>query len=159
MSAHAEDLTTVRRSITVNASAKHAFYVFTEEIGTWWPPHYHLLPGELAGTHVEPRAGGRMFDVNTAGDESTWGRVITWEPPRVFAFHWHIRPDWGLPDDDTPASRVTVTFTPVEGERTRVDLVHDELDRHGEGWETIRGGLESPNGWGMILEGFAKASG
>lgn len=148
-------LTSVSRSITVAATPEDSFRVFTEEIGSWWPPHYHLIPGYSA-THLEPRAGGRIFDTSDAGDESTWGRVIAWEPPRVFAFRWHIRPDWGLPDDDTPASRVTVTFTAIEDGRTRVDLVHDELDQHGDGWERIFAGLDSSNGWSMILDGYAK---
>jgi hypothetical protein len=113
------------------------------------------------GIHRDQRRGARrrrIFDVNTAGETSTWRRVITWEPPRAFAFHWHVRTDWGLPDDDTPASRVRVTFTPTDEGGTRVDLVHDELDRHGEGWDKIRGGLVSPNGWDMILEGFTRAT-
>lgn len=158
MNVDSDDVTTVRRTITVSAPAEHAFRVFTEEMGSWWPPHYHLIPGEYAATHVEPHAGGRVFDVNAEGETSTWGRVITWEPPRLFAFHWHIRTDWGLPDSDTPASRVRVTFTSLDDGRTRVDLVHDELDRHGEGWEKVHGALASPNGWDMILEGFASVT-
>jgi uncharacterized protein YndB with AHSA1/START domain len=150
--------TAVSRSIVVKAKPDHAFRVFTDGIATWWPPEHHLIEGELAGMGIEQRVGGRVYDVNTAGEECTWGRVIAWDPPSTFAFHWLIGPDWGVPHPDAPASRVTVTFTPVAGGSTKIELVHDELDRHGEGWEKVRDAVGGPNGWGMTLGLFAKVA-
>ncbi len=54
-----------------------------------------------------------------------------------------------------PASRITVTFTPVEDGRTRVELVHDQLDQHGEGWQRLRDAVGEEDGWALTLRRFA----
>lgn len=91
-----------------------------------------------------------------------WGRVLTWDPPREFAFSWLVGPDWGVPGPDAPGSRITVSFAPTEG-GTRVNLVHDRLDAHGPGWESVRDGVASDGGWPAGLRQYAavvsKASG
>ena len=46
-----------------------------------------------------------MWEENDAGSVCTWGRVLTWEPPRVFAFSWLIGPDWSVPGPDAEGSR------------------------------------------------------
>jgi hypothetical protein len=47
MTSHTTD-TSVQPSVVVSASQEHAFLVFTEGIGSWWPPDHHILQGELA---------------------------------------------------------------------------------------------------------------
>jgi hypothetical protein len=47
---------------------------------------------------------------------------------------------------------VEVRFTPEPGGRTRVDLEHRHLDRHGFDGERIRQAIDSPNGWGALLD-------
>lgn len=158
MTARTEDETAVRRSIEVAAPAGHAFAVFTEGMDTWWPRSHHVGAGELARVGVDPREGGRVWEQNEAGAVCTWGRVLTWDPPRTFAFSWQIGTDWAAPTPDAPASRVTVTFTPTDG-GTRVDLVHDGLDAHGPGWERLREGVGGDGGWRSLLQQFAAAAG
>ena len=47
-----------------------------------------------------------------------------------------------------------------EGEnRTRVELEHRNLDRHGEGWEGIREGVQGDQGWPLYLERYAELFG
>jgi hypothetical protein len=65
------------------------------------------------------------------------GAPVSWDPPRTFAFDWLIGSCRGVPAPDAPVSRVTVTFTPSPT-GTLVDLVHDRLDAHGEGWQNVR---------------------
>jgi uncharacterized protein YndB with AHSA1/START domain len=103
---------------------------------------------------VEPFVGGRMLEVSTTGKQCTWGRVLTWEPPSTFAFSWLIGPDWAVPAPDAKGSRVTVTFTATD-DGTHVELVHDQLDAHGEGWETERDSAGGAEGWGSLLARFA----
>lgn len=148
--------TAVRSSVEVPAPPDHAFEVFTTGIDRWWNRAHHLLPGDLAEMGVEPRAGGRLWERNDAGDECTWGRVLVWDPPRVFSFSWLIGPDWAVPGPDTAGSTVTVTFTPIPT-GTRVDLVHDGLEVHGPGWEGVRTGVASEGGWPGLLVRFAAA--
>ena len=41
-------------------------------------------------------------------------------------------------------------------DRTRVELEHRNLERHGEGWEGIREGVGGDQGWPLHLERFAE---
>ena len=149
--------TAVRASIEVAAPPDRAFEVFTAGMDGWWNRSHHVLPGTLRAVGVEPRIGGPLWEENTEGQRCAWGRVLTWDPPRTFAFAWLLGPDWGVPAEDAPASRVTITFTPTAG-GTRVDLVHDELDRHGQGWEGLRHSVDSDGGWPGSLRAFAAAA-
>jgi uncharacterized protein YndB with AHSA1/START domain len=97
-----------------------------------------------------------MWEENDAGQVCTWGRVLTWDPPHTFAFSWLIGPDWAVPGPDAPGSRVTVTFDRTDS-GTHVTLVHDQIDAHGPGWESVRGGVGSDGGWPAGLRQFAAA--
>ncbi len=46
-------------------------------------------------------------------------------------------------------------FTAETSERTRVELEHRNLDRHGDGWEGLREGVDSGDGWPLYLRRFA----
>lgn len=154
MSASIEDSTVVRTTIDVAAAPEHAYAVFTDGIDRWWTRTHHVQAGELKAIGVEPHVGGRLWEENDAGDVCAWGRVLTWDPPHVFAFSWLIGPDWGIPAADARGSRVTVTFTPTAS-GTHIELVHDELDAHGPGWEGVRDGVGSDGGWPAGLRQFA----
>ena len=39
--------------------------------------------------------------------------------------------------------------------RTRVDLEHRNLDRHGPGWESVAEGVDADQGWSLYLERYA----
>ena len=40
-------------------------------------------------------------------------------------------------------------------DRTRVELEHRNIDRHGDGWESVREGVDNENGWPLYLRRFA----
>jgi hypothetical protein len=48
-----------------------------------------------------------------------------------------------------------VRFVSEAPERTRVELEHRHLDRHGEGWEGMRDAVGSSGGWDVGLRAFA----
>jgi uncharacterized protein YndB with AHSA1/START domain len=156
MSTRADENTVVRTSVEVDGPPDVAFSVFTEGIDRWWNREHHVQSGELKAIGVDPHVGGRMWEENDAGDICTWGRVLTWDPPREFAFSWLIGPDFGLPKPDAVGSRVTVTFTPTET-GTHLELVHDQIDAHGPGWEGVRDGVGSDGGWPGGLRTYAAA--
>jgi uncharacterized protein YndB with AHSA1/START domain len=146
----------VTKSVQVAASPDQAFDVFTTGIDRWWIRSHHVQPGELKQVGVEPFTGGRVWEENDAGDTCAWGRVLTWDPPKRFAFSWLLGLDWGVPGPDAVGSRVTVTFTEKDG-GTYVEVVHDQFEAHGPGWETMRDGVGGPGGWPALLEQFAAA--
>ncbi|MGI8809855.1 MAG: hypothetical protein ACR2KK_18840 [Acidimicrobiales bacterium] len=57
---------------------------------------------------------------------------------------------------DAPIERAFTVFTEgMQGpDRTRVELEHRILDRHGDGWEQMRDAVGSPDGWGLGLRSF-----
>jgi hypothetical protein len=57
--------------------------------------------------------------------------------------------------DLAKTSEVEVRFTAEAPDRTRVELEHRHLDRHGEGWERMRDAVGSPEGWHPGLVRFA----
>ena len=154
MSTQAAD-TAVRTSIVVDAPLERAFRVFTEDIGSWWDPDHHILETELAEMVFERCAGGHVIDRGTDGSECRWARVLAYEPPHRVVFSWDINLQWKLETDPERASEVEVRFVPEHGDRTRVELEHRELHRHGAGWESMRDAVGSPDGWGGALRRFA----
>jgi uncharacterized protein YndB with AHSA1/START domain len=146
----------VRTSIVVDAPLERAFSVFTDDMGSWWPPEHHILQGELEEMVFEPRAGGRIYDRATDGTTCAWARVLAYEPPGRIVFSWDIRLDWQIETDPDKTSEVEVTFTAETPERTRVELTHSGIERHGEGWERMRDAVGSPDGWGIGLKRFAQ---
>jgi uncharacterized protein YndB with AHSA1/START domain len=151
--------TTVQTSIVVAAPVERAFSVFTDGIETWWHPDHHILEAELAEMVFEPRVGGHIVDRGVDGSECRWARVLAYDPPARVAFSWDIGPQWQLETDPDRASEVEVRFFAEGSDRTRVELEHRNLDRHGEGWEGVRDSVGSPQGWPIGLEAFAKRIG
>jgi uncharacterized protein YndB with AHSA1/START domain len=147
--------TSVLKSIVVDAPPERAFTAFTDEMATWWPPDHHILESELAEMVFEPRAGGRVFDRGVDGSECQWARVLAYEPPDRVVIAWDINTEWEIEPDHSKSSEVEVRFLPEEDGRTRVELEHRNLDRHGPGWEKVRDAVGSPGGWGSTLEAYA----
>ena len=153
MTRQAQD-TSVRVEIVVEAAIEEAFAVFTEGIGTWFPPEYNLLPVPIAERIFEPRAGGRVYDRGTDGSECHWGDVLAYEPPDRVVISWNISPRWEIITDAAQASEVEVRFVALDDGRTRVELEHRYLERHGPGWEGVRDGVDGSDGWPRYLARF-----
>lgn len=150
--------TSIRTSICVEAPIERAFSVFTHDIGSWWPPDHHILEAELAEMVFEPREGGHVYDRGVDGGECRWARVLAYEPPTRLMISWDIDLQWQLETDPERTSEVEVLFVADGPDRTRVELEHRHLERHGDGWEQMRHAVGSPNGWGLGLRRFADAA-
>ncbi len=139
----------VQTSITVEAPIERAFAVFTEGIETWWNPEHHILQAELKEMVFEPFVGGNIIDRGVDGSESRWSRVLAYEPPDRVVFSWDISLQWQIETDHEKTSEIEVRFIAEGPNRTRVELEHRNLHRHGEGWEQMRDAVGSPNGWNL----------
>jgi uncharacterized protein YndB with AHSA1/START domain len=147
--------TSVRTSVLVEAPIERAFRVFTEEMSSWWHPDHHILRGEVSEMVFEPRVGGHIYDRGVDGSECRWARVLAYEPPHRLVFSWDISPRWEPETDLERTSEVEVRFQADGSQRTRVDLEHRNLERHGDGWEGMRDAVGSPGGWPDGLRRFA----
>jgi uncharacterized protein YndB with AHSA1/START domain len=148
--------TSVRTQIVVNAPIDRAFAVFTEQFDRIKPREHNMLGVDIAETVFEPREGGRIYDRGVDGSECHWARVLAYAPPTRVVFSWDISPRWEVETDPKKTSEVEVRFVAETAERTRVELEHRKLDRHGEGWEGLRAGVESPDGWPLYLGRYAE---
>ena len=148
--------TSVQTSIVVEAPVERAFSVFTEGIGSWFPREYNLLDTEIAERIFEPRVGGNVYDRGADGSECRWARVLAYEPPNRVVISWDISPRWQVETDPGKTSEVDVRFTADGPDRTRVELEHRNLDRHGDGWEQTREAVAGDGGWPGCLRSFAE---
>ena len=156
MSTQAEHAT-VRREIVVAAPIERAFRVFTERFDQIKAREHNMLAVPIAESVFEPKAGGRVYDRGEDGSECVWGHVLAYEPPERIVFTWDIGPTWQLETDPARRSEVEMRFIPESDDRTRVELEHRHLDRHGEGWEGLAMGVGADDGWPLYLGRFAAA--
>ena len=147
--------TIVRRHILVNASISEAFKVFTERFGDFKPREHNLLKAAIAETVFEPRVGGNIYDRGVDGSECRWARILVFDPPDRVVFSWDISPQWQIETNPDLTSEVEVRFFAETSERTRVELEHRNLNRHGAGWEFVRDGVDNEGGWPLYLQRYA----
>lgn len=145
----------VRRQIVVQAPIEKAFAVFTERFGDFKPAEHNLLAVPIAETVFEPRVGGHVYDRGVDGSQCCWARVLAFEPPQRVLFSWDIGPTWQLEPDPGNTSEVEVRFIAEAPERTRVELEHRNLDRHGPGWQAVSDGVGHDGGWPLYLGRYA----
>jgi uncharacterized protein YndB with AHSA1/START domain len=139
----------LRFAVDLDCSPAHAFAVWTSGIGTWWPAD-HTVTGE-AGLRVEleGRVGGRVYERTAGGEEHDWGEVTAWEPPSRLAYRWFLR------TDRADATDVEICFSSVDGDRTRVEIVHtgwERLGARGPAWRE-----RNTAGWTTLLPHFRAA--
>lgn len=157
MNTHKEE--PVRQSIVVEAPIERAFKVFTEDFGRFKPAEHNLLAVPIAETVFEPRVGGYLFDRGVDGSECRWARVLAYEPPTRLLMSWNISPQWTIETDPEKVSEWEVRFTAETPTRTRVEIEHRHLERHGDGWEAERDGVAGDGGWPLYLRRFAELIG
>ena len=146
---------TVRREIVVEAPIQRAFTVFTERFADFKPPEHNMLRVPIATTVFEPRVGGNIYDRGVDGSECRWARILAYEPPDRVVFSWDISPQWTIETDQAQTSEVEVRFSAESPGRTRVELEHRNLDRHGPGWEAVSDSVDGPEGWPLYLDRYA----
>jgi len=151
----AADAVVVRRQVVVEAPVDQAFSVFTQRFGDFKPREHNLLSVPIVETVFEPRVGGHIVDRGADGSECRWARVLAYEPPTRVVFSWDISPRWQLVTHPGNASEVEVHFVAETPHRTRVELEHRHLDRHGDGWQDVRDGVAHDAGWPLYLDRYA----
>ena len=147
----------IRKSIRVKASQDRAFQIFAGSMGQWWLKGHSLLKSPQKDVVVEPRDGGRWFEIGEDGSEQEWGRVLAWSPFERVALAWQLNADWAYdPDFETT---VEVKFIP-DGDHTLVEFEHRDLERFGARAEELRGGYETgmDGGWAALLEQYRQTA-
>ena len=150
------EATAVRHEVVVEAPIERAFAVFTDDFGAFKPRAHNMLAVDIAETIFEPRVGGHIYDVGTDGSQCKWARVLSYEPPSRVVFSWDIGPTWQLEADPSKTSEVEVRFVAESVDRTRVELEHRHLERHGAAWRAVAEGVEGEAGWPLYLNRYVE---
>lgn len=143
----------VIRTVRVAVSPEKAFRYFTENLGKWWPSSFSIGSSPITDAKIEPRVGGRWYEIGEDGSTCQWGEVLAWDPPHGLTLSWRIGADWqfhpGL------LTEVAVTFTPV-GDLTEVTLEHRGLENYGDAAPQMVDTFSSPGGWNAALASFVE---
>jgi uncharacterized protein YndB with AHSA1/START domain len=142
----------IRKTIEVRAPVERAFDVFASRMGDWWHKEHSIARGTTqADVIVEPRPGGRWYEVGADGSEHPWGRVIAYDRPRRLVLAWQLTREFVYdPDFET---MIEVDFEERDG-ATIVTFEHRDLERMGADAVEMLEGMDG--GWGMLL-GLFKA--
>ncbi|MGH9155674.1 MAG: SRPBCC family protein [Acidimicrobiales bacterium] len=149
------DQAVVHHHVVVEAPVDRAFAVFTERFGDFKPAEHNLLGSPISETVFEPNVGGHILDRAVDGSECRWARILAYEPPNRVLFSWDISPYWQLEADPDHTSEVEVRFIAETSQRTRLELEHRNLDRHGPAWDGVRDGVDGDSGWPLYLARYA----
>lgn len=143
----------VKKSVTVDAPVQRAFEVFTRDFGTWWPATHSIGSTALKSAVLEPKAGGRWYEIGQDGSECDWGEVLAWDEPNRLVLAWRIGVDWRY--DPGLLTEVEVRFTPIDDNATRVDLEHRLLENMGGKTAIARETFGSSGGWPGLLAAYS----
>jgi uncharacterized protein YndB with AHSA1/START domain len=140
----------IRKTLRVKASREKAFRVFLADMGRWWPKDHSLLKSPQRDVVVEPRPGGRWYEVGEDGSEYMWGRVLEWDAPDRALLAWQLNGEWSY--DPEFETEVEIVFR-ADGDGTIVEFEHRKLEAFDR---TARDGhvMSMDEGWGAILEGY-----
>ena len=149
-----ETETSVHLQVVVQAPIERAFRTFTNEFDRIKPREHNMLGVEIAETVFEPRVGGHVYDRGVDGSMCRWARVLAYEPPHRLVISWDISPRWQIETNPEHTSEVEIRFISESADRTRVELEHRNLDRHGARWEAERDAVRNEGGWPLYLQRF-----
>jgi uncharacterized protein YndB with AHSA1/START domain len=137
----------IRKTIEVRAPIERAFAVFATRMGDWWHKEHSIARGTTQqDVVIEPRAGGRWYELGADGSEHPWGKVIAYDPPHRLLLAWQLTREFTY--DPGFETMVEVKFEERDGV-TVVTFEHRDLERMGGGAVEM---LESMDGgWGMLL--------
>jgi len=147
-------LTSVRKELTIKVSQARAFRTFTELMDQWWPRSHHIGKAELKKAVLEPRQGGRWYEIGVDGSECNWGRVLVWDPPARLILAWQINADWQY--DPNLVTEVEVNFAEQGPNLTRFTLEHRDIEKFGVKAQEMWKAFDSDGGWTGLLNAFAK---
>ncbi|MCA1648419.1 MAG: hypothetical protein LC797_24155 [Chloroflexi bacterium] len=111
----------------------------------------------MADFIMEPKVGGRWYELGVDGKQCDTGRVTAYEPPeRVVFAGSSMNAGSTTPTRLMPARWKCDSSPRVLHKRGSLDLEHRGFERHGAGANGVRGGIDAPTGWTYVLDLFAK---
>ncbi len=137
---------------TVSIEGEHATIAFERRYGhpielVWdaLTNPEHLARWYMTKARLDARAGGSIDYVSGISQFHVTGKILTWDPPRVFEHEWNVEPReflpkgersvvrWELtPDGDGTILRITHRHLTAQTAKGFVSGTHAFLDRLGD---------------------------
>lgn len=138
----------VVKTLDLKCGAAQAFDYFTVQMADWWPLHKHAISPPKTGKPakscvMEPRVGGRVYEVGADGKEHEWGEVRVWEPGKRVVWSWHAG------RAASQATEVELSFEETGEEKCCLKLEHRGWEILGEDGPDIRAGYAG--GWDAVI--------
>ncbi len=111
-------LAPVMESITVDAPIDKAFKDLHGRNRALVAGRLSIGKSPIKNVIVEPRTGGRWYEVGEDGSECDWGDVLNGKRRRACAA-WRIRPDWGYDPDLFSDPEIHIRFAALGENATR----------------------------------------
>jgi uncharacterized protein YndB with AHSA1/START domain len=86
----------------------------------------HLAQWYLTKAQIQARVGGSIDFVTAPAQVHATGKILAWEPPRVFEHEWNVGPRKELPEGERSTVRWELT---AEGDITILRFTHRRLTR------------------------------
>jgi uncharacterized protein YndB with AHSA1/START domain len=137
--------------VEVKCAPAKAFTLFSSRMADWWPRGKTVGKQPHAEVVMEPHVDGRWFERDADGNETQWGKVLAWEPPRRLLLGWQLGPDWQY--DPEFLTELELTFVELPSGGTGVTLEHRDLERFGALADKRRSELNG--GWPTRIADFA----
>lgn len=141
----------ITKTVNVPVPRREAFDKFVNEIKVWWPQEYTWSGSKLVEMRITPGHGGLCTEIGPHHVRYDWGRVTTFEEHKVISFTWQISPQRIPEPDPDKASEITVSFSELNQQETKVKLVHEHFEKHGDEAEDYQKAMDSEAGWTHIL--------
>ncbi|HJR92389.1 MAG TPA: ATP-dependent zinc metalloprotease FtsH [Acidimicrobiia bacterium] len=138
------DLGPIVRRLELDCGPDEAFAAYTGRVGEWWPRGFTASGDALADVVIEGRAGGRIYELATSGEETEWGEVRLWQPGSRLVHSFVLAQDG---DDPT---EVDLTFEARNGGCALL-FEHRGWNAHNR---AARSKFDDPQGWDVVLDGF-----
>jgi uncharacterized protein YndB with AHSA1/START domain len=149
------ELAPIHHAIDLDLPPPRAFDLILR-LGDWWPIAFTFAGSRFADARIDPGAG-RWYERTQDGTEETWGELRACDPPRRLVLAFAVSAE-RTPEPPDRASEVELRLVPLGADRTRVEVEHRQFERHGEGADTLRAGLDSDHGWPLILAELRRAA-
>ncbi len=143
-------------SIEITVPSKQAFDCFIRELTLWWPKAYSWSKEKLVELSIEPILNGLCSEIGPNGFRCDWGTVIDVDPGKSLSMRWQITPARNPEPDPEQASTVHFRFEAISPNATRIVVMHEHFQHHGEQYQDYRDAMASEHGWPFILSSFAK---
>lgn len=143
----------IKKEILLENPLEKAFLLFVKHFHEWWPQEYTWSQDKLEKISLGTSVGELCSETGPMGFRCDWGRILEMTENKLIKFSWQISPKREPVPDPDRGSEVTVMFDSIHSE-TRVTLIHDHFENHGEGYESYQQAMDSEYGWEYILNKF-----